>query len=53
MSTMAAEMTDLEAVGQSCLCMKVAAALAAGLGLLPFASSLSLMSLRQSQSLCG
>ena len=33
MSTTVAKMTVLEAVGQSCLCMKVAAALAPGLAL--------------------
>ena len=42
MSTTAAEMTVLEAVGQSCLCMKGAAALAPGVALC--------VSLRQNQS---
>ena len=45
MSTMAAKMTVLEAVGQSCLCMKVAAALAPGLAWL--------VSLHQRQPFCG
>lgn len=45
MSTMAAEMTVLEAVGQLCLCMKAAAALAPGLVLFVF--------LHQNQPPCG